>query len=448
MPSARGPSVRPGVGGEKYLPIADDRAQAVVATCVVRGGIVEAVGPPVTGIKPLKKMCIGRRKNAAATPKKCPHNRQMMCSACTQQRHGIVAMKKAAATSDARRVSVYGTRLPNVIGSFILQALKDENYSDVSRFRTALILGEDPVTLAMVLKGNPMMRDAVAIATQGYENLAAFRALSQVVYALSHLLPKDQFAAFMTDGVITVPYKMVLAFPKGAELAQTGSENRMAISMVPISTPSPGPADPVILALPAAFEVLERLKNPAVRKRLIISFVYNGTGEPGVVRNLANFAPDRHSTPPRATVRVNSGPLTWAQINVMLDTFSTLIIEASYFNPAEAALFVVTGIMLKLAPENVCTTGMPVVHEALRTSPRMAHALEIFGKAQKRGVFSRVCEGAAMPSIIVTADGTANLTRAQRIHPLLRRIAAHLDPEVLPGSRPPAEQGGAERTTE
>tara|TARA_B110000858_G_C17798817_1_gene474026 strand:- start:2897 stop:3295 length:399 start_codon:yes stop_codon:yes gene_type:complete len=132
----------------------------------------------------------------------------------------------------------------------------------------------------------------------------------------------------------------------------------------------------------------------------------------------------------------------------LIETFDTLIIEGSYFNPAEVALFVVAGIMLNLRPENVCTQGMAIMHDALRGMPREPYALERFALAQKHNQFAQVREGLKMPEIVVNDAGTTNLARAKRVHPMIQTIVAALDPEVRQGPSHPLATGESAHTTE
>jgi hypothetical protein len=433
----------------KWVPVADAKIQQLVASCRQRGGSIYAVGPPVTGLKPTLKISIGKR-SGQKTKKKCIHNANRMCGACLNKAYGILRLSAAKAQGKSTElVDRVALRLPSIIGRFMLAG---EPMTE-TRLRTASILAEDPVTLALQLMTTPMMRDAIALYTMDQEEtLADFRSLCQVIYSLRHLMSKQQFSAFVSDGVAVVPYKMMLAFPKGAELAPRGSENRLSVFMVP-KTPVAklAPSEDVIVTLPAVWQCLELLKGEA-RKRLIISFVYNGTGESGMVRNLDEFSPDRFSAPPRVTIRVNDGPLVWRDIVLLLETYTTVIIEASYFNPAEVALFCIATILLHLEPGNVKTRGMPVVHEALRKSPRMAGALEKFAAAQKpigdTNVFDRVREGGHLPEIVVSESGVTNLARVKRVFPLFRQLAAHLEYEVAPGLTPPLAPEACGRTTE
>ena len=424
-----------------YRPVMDSALQNLVYSTRLEGGRVVAVGPKVTGLKPVEPMRIGKRK--PKQPKKCIHSSKIRCRACEDKALGI--LKLSAARQKAKTPALVDRaelRMSTVIGSILVS--KETPLSEIV-LRTAAIRAEDPVNLSLMLVSNPMMRDAVAVATQGLGRLNQFRALSQVIYSLRQLMPKDKFAAFLTDGVATVAYRTILMFPKGAELAERGLENRMAMVWASENA-APEPTDGVTIGIPAVWECLERLKRVEVRRRLIISFVHNGTGEPGTVRNLAEFAPDRHSATDRVTVRVNNGPLQWSDVNLLLDTYDTVILEASYFNPAEVALFYIAGILLRLEPDNVKTAGMPVVNDALRSSLRMTLAVGKFLSAQKHGIFGRVREGVAMPEIVVADDGRTNLARIKRVHPMLQRLAARLDPATPRGSHLQPEPGAAEST--
>jgi hypothetical protein len=429
--------------GPTYRPVMDANLRNIVLSTRLEGGRVVAVGPEVTKRKPSEPMRIGKRNVLGKHEKKCLHQTKGRCQKCEDAALGILVLSAARAKAKhPPLVDRAELRIPTIIGSLVVPkktALLE------TTLRTATIRAEDPVTLSLMLVSNPMMRDAVAVATQGLNRLNEFRALSQVIYTLRQLMSRDQFAAFLTDGVATIAYKTILMFPKGAELAEPGLENRMAMVWASDNA-TPEPKDSVTIGIPALWECLERLKRIEVRRRLIISFVHNGTGEPGMVRNLAEFAPDRHSATARVTVRVNNGPLQWSDVTLLLDTFDTVILEASYFNPAEVALFYIAGIMLRLEPDNVKTAGMPVVNDALRASRRMTLALGKFSSAQKHGIFGRVREGGAMPEIVVADDGRTNLARVKQVQPLLQHLAARLDPATPQGLRLQPEPGAAEST--
>lgn len=419
---------------ERWIPIGDDRLQALFAYSRVRGGIVTHVGPPVTGTRPERLISLGRkgRGRPAKAAKRCPHDKEKVCSACLSKSHGYVTVVAAKSQGDLtrRRVERLCARLTSLIG-FVVS--RDKTTVDVSALRTKAIESEDAVTLALSLRADPVMREAIAVATQGIGNLGPFRELSQAMYSLRHILDTRQFADFLLDGVATTRYSTVLNLPKGANAVTGPDAHRLSLCFAPMGDAATEPEDPIVLGLPAMCEVLRMLEVPAQRRRLFISFVYNGTGDPGITRSLQSFAPDTNSVPDRVTIRVGDDPLTWAQLCVLMRTFGTLIIEVSYFRPSEVVALIVAGIMLRTNPGNVCTDGMAVMHSGLRGLPREAHALSIFAIAQKHDRFSDVRRGSAMPSIIVTDDGTTNLSRVKRVLPLVQRIAAVLDPEAPPG---------------
>lgn len=439
--------------GLQYVPESARPAQSLLATSRIQGGVVSKVGPPLTGVKKKRPVSLGR-KNPAKKARKCSHRPgadpdREPCGTCSELDHGIVSVATAKAGEGRRAVEAAAHRLPSLVGYFVLEAQSAplEDFADTTRLRTAAILVEDAAALALELKGNPVMREAIAAATQGVHNLPRFRTFAQAIYALQCLLP-EQFAELLSDGVAAILYKNVLAFPKGAEVAREGEANRLALTMAPLKGTATNPQDPIVLAMPAMLEVLQKLKDPRVQRRLFISFVHNGTGTPGVVSELDRFAPGSGTVPPRATIRVGRGPITWGHLSVLIDTFDTLIIEGSYFNPAEVALFVVAGIMLNLRPENVCTQGMAIMHDALRGMPREPYALERFALAQKHDQFAQVREGLKMPEIVVNDAGTTNLARAKRVHPLIQTIVAALDPEVRQGPSHPLATEESAHTTE
>lgn len=416
---------------DQWVPVGDGRMQAALAYSRIRGGTVTVVGPPITGKRPDQLMSLSRarRGRPLKSGKRCPHDKHKMCNSCISKSHGLLDVVAAKSQGELvrRKVEKFTARIPVILG-FIVS--RGKIVDDSSLLRTKALEAEDGVSLALALKDDPVMRDAIAVCTQGLPNLGAFREMSQAIYSMRHMLDAKQFADFLLDGVTTTRFCTVLNMPQTASLSTGEDAHRLALCYAPMSEAATEPDHPIVIGLPAMVEVLRMLDVPSKRERLYISFVHNGTGNPGVTRNLESFAPAAACVPARVTIRVNQDPLTWAKLCVLMRTFPVVIIEVSYFRASEVTALTVAGILLRILPENVCTQGMPVMHSALRGTPREAHALSLFGVAQKHNSFAAVARGQPLPSIVVADDGHTNLSRVMRIVPLVEKIAAVLDREV------------------
>ena len=418
---------------DRWVPVGDDRMQAAVAYSRIRGGTVTVVGPPITGKRPDQLMSLARvrRGRPLKSGKRCPHDKRKMCNSCVSKSHGLLDVVAAKSQGELvrRKVDKFAARIPAILGYIVSRG---KVVDDPSLLRTKALKAEDGVTLALALKDDPVMRDAIAVCTQGLPNLGVFREMSQAIYSMRHMLDAKQFADFLLDGVTTTRFCTVLNMPQTASLSTGQDAHRLALCYAPMSEAATEPDHPIVIGLPALVEVLRMLEVPSERRRLFISFVHNGTGNPGVTRNLESFAPAASCIPARVTIRVNQDPLTWANLCVLMRTYSVVIIEVSYFRASEVTALTVAGILLRILPENVCTDGMPVMHSALRGTPREAHALALFGVAQKHKSFAAVARGQPLPSIVVADDGHTNLSRVMRVVPLVEKIAAVLDREAPP----------------
>ena len=424
----------------KWMPIPGPRLHALFAYSAFRGGRLTKVGPPVTGIKPAALLSLERKRRGrpSRAAKKCVHSRDGMCPSCVSKSHGIIGVSAAKSKGELvrRRVDSLSARIACLVGWVVSRGRRtdDEHVGDATRLKTIAIESEDAVTLALSLPNDPASRDSIAVLTHGSFALGHFRELSQAVYSIKHMFTRQKFGEFIHDGVATTRYGTILNLPKGASAASGVDSHRLALTFAPLEDSATDPEDPILIALPAAVEAIKMLGDPAVRRRLYVSFVHNGTGDPGVSRPLESFAPATLDTPERVTIVLGDTPLAWSHLVVILRVYNTVIIEASYFRPSEVALFFVAGLLLRTDPDHVCVSGMPIVHSKFKGTPREPHATQMFMKhASTHKTFQAVREGRAMPSIVVADDGTKNLTRVNRVTPLLLKTVAALEPEAPQG---------------